>query len=454
MLRNRTPPEELITLLEHFIAERENMEYKGLSEQVLGYDELKIFETKWPKLHTMLCRALEFRQFDVGDWRLDEDSDGDDSWAKSDPFTLSYSSIRIYGKFEEMLCPELGHTANCDCSRLQSHYGTCLFRCGHAKLHDRPFKCTAPTCTFATIGFQSQTQLQKHWARCHHDATPNVNQPIDDPDDNEVQPLLFDLVTMGKVDEVKCLLPRFGELTPEAKRDLVKLAAFTGPLAMVKLLAEVTFYPEFKGREVLAESMKGENMEVMNWATPKCEDFDLHIVHRAAMDSSADVFEHWKKHFSGGTKCCALSVISSIKNPAHEMRLSALWKERASSGELSLVDLGGALVAVALTSCSVALAKTLLECGADINFKFNRVALTPLHIAAAKSTAAAAKLMRFLLLSGADPNVSSTIGRRGRSPSMERGARNISKWLGMTWDQLVRWAEEQRRNGPGNDASF
>jgi hypothetical protein len=72
MLRNRTPSEELITSLEHFITERENMGYKGLSDHTPEYGELKLFKGKWSKLYTILCRASKFCQLDVGDWRFDE----------------------------------------------------------------------------------------------------------------------------------------------------------------------------------------------------------------------------------------------------------------------------------------------------------------------------------------------------------------------------------------------
>ena len=72
MLRGRTPPDELIASLEHFITERENMGYKGLSDHTPEYGELESFKEKWPRLHTILCRVLKFRQLDVGDWRFDE----------------------------------------------------------------------------------------------------------------------------------------------------------------------------------------------------------------------------------------------------------------------------------------------------------------------------------------------------------------------------------------------
>ena len=321
------------------------------------------------------------------------------------------------------------------------------------------------------MGFQSQSQFQKHWLRCHQDAAPKPNQPIDDPDDDEIQPLLFDLVTMGKLDEVSRLLPRFCELPYEVKNELKKLAAFTGSLAVARLLIETDSPTKNTWNDVIIESMKGENIEVLSWAA-SLEKFNRHWlspIHVAAMGSSApEVFELWEKAFSRlgdyGSACVVSTyLIRNVKSPMQEIRLSTLWKERALSGELNTEHLGIALKAVAETTCSIVLAKVLLECGADVNFKrtSNRSERTPLHVAATKTTVAAAELMKFLLLSGADLNVSAEIKRDKsggkyqrieiRTPSMERGAQSISKWLGMTWDQLVKWAEEQRRERSQNE---
>jgi hypothetical protein len=90
MLRNRTPPDELITLLEHFITERENMGYTGLSDHALEYGELEPFKEKWPRLHTILCRTSKYRQLDVGDWRFDE------GMLNLLPMTFIYRSREIY----------------------------------------------------------------------------------------------------------------------------------------------------------------------------------------------------------------------------------------------------------------------------------------------------------------------------------------------------------------------
>jgi Ankyrin repeat len=321
------------------------------------------------------------------------------------------------------------------------------------------------------MGFQSQSQFQKHWLRCHQDATPNPNQPIDDPDDDEIQPLLFDLVTMGKLDEVSRLLPRFHKLPDEVKLELKKLAAFTGSLAIARLLMKTDSPTSYDWCRVIVESMKGENIEVLSWAASKFQHrgYTLIPVHEAAMSSSAaEVLELWEENFSRlhlrGSPCVVdASLIRAVKSPMQEIRLSTLWKERALSGELTTTHLSVALKAIAETTCSITLAKALVESGANVDFTRtrNRTERTALHIAATKTTVAAAELMKLLLLSGADPNISTEVKRdrrqgshqrrETRTPSMERGAQNISKWLGMTWDQLVKWAEEQRRKRSQNE---
>jgi hypothetical protein len=72
MLQNQTLPNELTILLECLITEQENIDYEGLDKDVPEPGELNLFKRNWPNLHTALCRALKFRQSDIGDWRLSE----------------------------------------------------------------------------------------------------------------------------------------------------------------------------------------------------------------------------------------------------------------------------------------------------------------------------------------------------------------------------------------------
>jgi hypothetical protein len=268
---------------------------------------------------------------------------------------------------------------------------------------------------------------------------------------------------MDKLDEVNSLLPRFRQLPREVQLELIKLVAFAGSLAMAQLL--IGPLDNIKC-ETAVQSIKGENIEVLRWAVSKFayQCYDSRFVHRAAMNSnSKEVFEIWKTYLAEDDSkksgwVLDRHVISRINNPMQEIRMVALWKDWASLGRLQTRDFGAGLKGVAQTTCSTVLARALLDCGANVDFKrLNiRTEMTPLHHAAKKATAEAAELMKLLLLSGADPGVTAVIRGKTLTPSMERGARNISKRLGMTWDELVKWAQEERKkmsqNGGGSVA--
>ena len=219
-----------------------------------------------------------------------------------------------------MLCPGSRHKSGCSCSRLKSLYGPRLFRCNHVichsqriafetrslrnshtARHDRLFKCTVSTCDFAKIGFWSDRQRQQHQLRCHEDPTPTPSRLTDNPSDDEVQPLLFDLVTMGKLEEVRQLLPQFCALKDYVKLQLKILAVCSGSRALFQLLTEAQPPAKCDWEHLAAEAIRSENIEVLDWVVLK-EDFwqaaHLNVAHQAAISASDDMFNFWKKNFT------------------------------------------------------------------------------------------------------------------------------------------------------------
>ena len=129
-----------------------------------------------------------------------------------------------------------------------------------------------------------------------------------------------------------------------------------------------------------------------------------------------------------------------------------LWKRiiKGVTSKKLESTLGASLGNVAESCCSLALAKALLSYGAPINYtnvgdtKGNY--RTPLHRALRRSRPETAELARFLLYRGANPDT------RALKSSVQRvedeiGAREISKWLGMTWDELVAKVKADREAG-------
>ncbi|PQE19337.1 Nacht domain protein [Rutstroemia sp. NJR-2017a BVV2] len=109
---------------------------------------------------------------------------------------------------------------------------------------------------------------------------------------------------------------------------------------------------------------------------------------------------------------------------------------------MSKQNLGRSLADVAQSSCSVRLATLLIEAGANVDYRRSGRYMTPLHYAARKTSVEAAELMKFLLQRGADPEV--TAGEEERRLQEEEGPKGISKWLGISWNELVEQTKKER----------
>jgi ankyrin repeat protein len=88
------------------------------------------------------------------------------------------------------------------------------------------------------------------------------------------------------------------------------------------------------------------------------------------------------------------------------------------------------------------LAKYFVDHGAEVDFRRSHLYLTALHHAARQNSAAAAEMMKYLLLQGANPELMA--GRARLRIRDEKGAKGIAQWLGMSWDELVAKAKEER----------
>lgn len=199
--------------------------------------------------------------------------------------------------------------------------------------------------------------------------------PSDKLDNDEIQPLLFDLVKMDKLDEVNRLLPQFSLLTYEIKHELIKLAASHGSLAMVQLLVEPNVADHrYHGFEYAAlGSSESENIEVFDWTlTTGKPSYGkrsygkrwVKITSDVMRSSSAELFEIWDKKYAMQhlhVVTYRSTIEAASKNPVSDARLRALWKREAISGKLKRNMLGSALAAVAKSTCSIVQAKTLMS---------------------------------------------------------------------------------------------
>lgn len=340
--------------------------------------------------------------------------------------------------------------------------------------------------------------------KCHLDTQPRVIRSLPNPDRDELVPLLLDLITLGLTAEVQPLIGRFHTLDTLSQRTLLLQAAYCGPLPMVQALYmacdedacdKKTPYNKLVA-SMASQALWGENVEVLEWLSHKfakdCMDqlglpmtrhldgltfasvpSHMDFFTRGANSDSSETFHVWKRFVShavhtgkGYPELVIMSerFIRDITDPIKQERLAGFWEERIRCGDLTKCQLSRALSLIATSTCSIVLAKALLEGGAEVDFRpdaWNGKASTkktPLHLASRKMTREAAEMMKLLLLWGADPKADARTfwthartkqsddknDRPRRTIDMERGTQKIEKWLGMPWEKLVEWAQEQR----------
>ena len=165
---------------------------------------------------------------------------------------------------------------------------------------------------------------------------------------------------------------------------------------------------------------------------------------------SAEVFDIWLRSIQSTERYSSIlaqelfekSVLNTAKKfPDQEIRLVESWQQLLRSGKVRLADLGRALTIVAQTTCSIEHARVLIDLEAPVNYPHKGTGkgkgFTALHWATKKTSEEAAHFMKFLLLEGADADL--------LPDKTEEGARRIETWLGMSWDDLLRWVLKERR---------
>jgi len=323
----------------------------------------------------------------------------------------------------------------------------------------------------------------QHWEHCHNEQTSTTQIP-ENIDEDEVLPLLFDLVRSDKVILFKSLLPQSITLSGKAKDELFNFSMEYGSPAILDLLKSVFYFEiheHIAGKTYplidkgFAAAIRGNNTETFqhllliagrNWYSiilpeilkSKSEEF------RLGWETNVDAeSEYWSRRLEKmprrdskapfGSRYTRSSLLRVSKaDPNNEAFILLVWEKLNLAKSLSQVYLGDALVNVAATCCSEKMAKYLINAGAPVNHRRSSHYLTSLHHAVMHNTPEAAKLVKYLLGKGADPAAFFTSapkkGSMIRRIRDEAGAKDISKWLGMSWDDLVEnTAKEMKEDG-------
>jgi hypothetical protein len=336
----------------------------------------------------------------------------------------------------------------------------------------------------------------EHLDQAHTNKPQLTKYSVGTLDKDEIQPLIFDVVRANNLEVFSALVEQFHVLPYLVKLEACKLAASAGSVSLLEMMSLSRIR-----RDTLGQFYDNLDREMMVSMTVHSIQSGSPDALRYVLSESADSAESAKLSKSSFLRCYYPSALlpevlesdsitfyeefDRFVNPGdlkgsgrgneappasrylsrdimkatagnfnREEFLLQLWKKLNLFETCGQVWLGRALCSIAFTTCSVNLATFLLECGADINYKTAKNSRTPLHEAARRNSAIASEFMRFLLIQGADYDVK-IVKRRLQNKSWseeeigirdEIGVKNISQWLGMSWDDLIATIENERKS--------
>lgn len=254
-------------------------------------------------------------------------------------------------------------------------------------------------------------------------------------------------MTAGEVEYVRRFLPRISD---NISNKLYKQAVTTSTATVVELFINsgkgINKIHDgiYAGTVPLIEAVRAKNVEVAKFLLDHgCDIYKRAYPKRAALDYAMEIPEIDMSvqminllidHDVDLTKrniSLSQLIPSNREQDSQAIKRLELFKSTSRQGD----DFNDVLRYLSEGNCSIDIAEFLLQNGADVNTRGSarHKCRTPLQCAARKTTAQAAQFMKFLLEHGADPFAVYA----GHKPGDLVGARNISKWLDMTWDELV-----------------
>ena len=329
------------------------------------------------------------------------------------------------------------------------------------KHHDRPWKCSIQDCAYAEGGFLSRKMRDDHYK--DHIVTGSQDIPhAENPDPDEIQPLLFDLVKADKVEVVKSLLYQFEALPKVVRKAIRECAVSFASAAMIDLIEPFREAESGFPDDMLRSCVRAANIDLFKHLLSRSKNhrrcYYSVVVDEVLRSDSEEIFESWVSYIDYDRNTMTIRskipwgayftrsdvILATAGHPGRENLLITLWEKTGILKSFNRTYLASAIASVASSTCSVKLAKYFVEHGAevDLNLRRSEAYFTPLHHAARRNSAAAAEMMEYLLLQGADPEV--TGGRARFRIRDEKGAKGIAQWLGMSWDELIAKTKEER----------
>ncbi|PVI01812.1 hypothetical protein DM02DRAFT_590626 [Periconia macrospinosa] len=448
---------------------------------------LQFLETLNPKLHSEINSAISFRDLcSKSGFELRRNC----NWTNLDPLDLSRTSCQIFEETEKLLIPLSNHDKNIK-STLERHYGQRLYKCAyvdcifkrhgfdssvlrreHEKGHEKPWKCSFADCEYHEGGFLSRKMRDDHLNSFHCQDNLRTHNEVSQISREDLGNVCLDLVRANDIAGVENILTgkNRGILSTAQAEQLVQCAGQFASLEMIILIK--------KHRDMLTDLkslvqgvLEGNNLKLfqalLTLSTSEME--KLYFYKHSKTNYGRRL---WLPQFMGSNDPEMLEMlcnwieqdIQKSKEFAYPVSATMISATRGNNyKEQLLLELWRtfpkhvwyesrwkiALSNVASTTCSLKLAGFLIEQHIPIDFRSTTAAFTPLLHASKLDNAAAAEFMKFLLCKGAKTVVD--VGQRSIRISEQKGAQNIFKWLGFTWDELV--AEGEKAKGHSTDST-
>lgn len=312
----------------------------------------------------------------------------------------------------------------------------------------------------------------------HLDKAHRVNEPPElvlaaTVSDDERVAVLKALIRENKVVEGGAAKQVFDCLSRYIQLELLEEAASCGTHELMEVLVSKLYSHNFMlDREgLIAAALKSQNREILRWIQTMSREIPIesgkyrptYKVWAALLESedpeemyqyvetwlyaasSASAHKFERKH---RPNCFEQGWIESTRRDyLKETLLISVWSKLYESSKVPMQSWSSALCFVANTTRSIRLAGWLCQHSAAVDYADSIRMGPPLLFAAKKDTLESAKLMRFLLYQGADPECTA------RNPSAIKGAvselkgpSGLHKWLKISWEELIEEAKEARRN--------
>lgn len=320
---------------------------------------------------------------------------------------------------------------------------------------------------------------QKHIQYGHSSHSPQPKFDSLDLKDDSVEPLLHYLVTENRVEDVRSVLSALSNPETYKTQKLRMLASFAASPSMLQLLGEHDI--KLDVTRCVVQSIKGRNEMTMEYNlnllqipfpdhlealedSPLCQLMScgwlagLKLWCKASRQQLKTRESRHRKYERSTLVKRHLSdrriLEEAAKHPDGEEAVLFLWKESGLLFHINDIPnwASRTLRQVARLNPSVTLATELLNRGARVNFQPQAYERTALHCAARNNSAEGAEMIRFLLLKGADPEATFKPSDPRASTHMKRirdgkGAQNIHRWLGKSWDELVEETQHIHNEG-------